>query len=397
MTIKNKPIAFFCGLSGYPFGRDAASNRYAAIADLWWENGFDVVFVNRLAIFDVVPTFDRVAKYATFSISGNVRRSGFFVRQLDKLFSYIKQIIVLNDLIKGRPDRGNFYINVYTGDLFDLIYYSILSRIFGIHSIFHLVEVRSSFANVGLYDRIRFIISDYLIPLLYSEFIVIGELTKRLASKNPKGHVLVMPPVCDFCAIQSIDSCGEVSLVGGVTYCASIAYEDVIFFVIESFHRALPDIDKSVKLNLVVTGALTDRLLVAISLLGDRCELFNNISYPDLIGLYKNSALLLLPLRDNLQDTARFPQKMCEYVASRRPVLTMSFGEVGRLFWDRQSAYVVDEYSVDAYSRKMIYALSMSGSAEEAQLVDAAYSVGLMNFDIQANVSKLRTFLALER
>jgi len=50
------------------------------------------------------------------------------------------------------------------------------------------------------------------------------------------------------------------------------------------------------------------------------------------LNTYMNACdLLLLPLRDTVANRSRYPQKLCDYLAAGRPVLTNPVGEVGEL------------------------------------------------------------------
>jgi len=77
--------------------------------------------------------------------------------------------------------------------------------------------------------------------------------------------------------------------------------------------------------------------------------LYNNIPYATLISLYKSADLLIIPLRNNIQDVARFPHKVSEYTASKRPLISSKIGELKHYFVNKESALLAVEYSVNMY------------------------------------------------
>ena len=87
----------------------------------------------------------------------------------------------------------------------------------------------------------------------------------------------------------------------------------------------------------------------------------SNIAYQDLLSLYKRADVLLIPLRDTIQDNARFPHKIGEYTASKRPILSTNSGELKYYFKDGVSALLTEEYSENAYVEKLTAALILTG------------------------------------
>ena len=61
---------------------------------------------------------------------------------------------------------------------------------------------------------------------------------------------------------------------------------------------------------------------------GSQVKVFRNVNHSDIPGHYKPAKALLIPMRPTLQDAARFPHKIGEYVASGNPMISNNFGEV---------------------------------------------------------------------
>ena len=84
---------------------------------------------------------------------------------------------------------------------------------------------------------------------------------------------------------------------------------------------------------------------------------FSDLPYSELINYYLNAKALLIPLRDTLQDIARFPHKIAEYTASKKPIITTNIGEIPVYFIDGANALVIQDFNIDAYSQKMQYVI----------------------------------------
>jgi glycosyltransferase involved in cell wall biosynthesis len=105
-------------------------------------------------------------------------------------------------------------------------------------------------------------------------------------------------------------------------------------------------------------GALDERVLVA-----------GYLSRADLLVQYSRAHALLIPLFDDVRSRARFPTKIGEYLASGRPIVTTSVGEMPRFFEDHASAFMCRPGDVRAYGAKVCEALA---DADRAARVGAA-------------------------
>jgi hypothetical protein len=100
---------------------------------------------------------------------------------------------------------------------------------------------------------------------------------------------------------------------------------------------------------------------------------------------------LMIPLRDTLQDNARFPHKIGEYSASKRPILTTNFGEPKVYFKDGETALLADDYSLSSYIKKLSEVLPVKENLDKIGI--GGYNVGLDNFDYKAQAITLKKFI----
>jgi glycosyltransferase involved in cell wall biosynthesis len=137
-------------------------------------------------------------------------------------------------------------------------------------------------------------------------------------------------------------------------YVGTAAYLEAIDFITRSFDMSRQD---SYFLHLVVNGSPAQMKIVE-DLIGqmkkkDKVRLFSNLKYSHLIHKYIHARALLIPLTESIQDKARFPQKISEYLASGNPIITTNFGEVPFYFQDQKNALVATHYDVKEYAEKL--------------------------------------------
>ena len=61
----------------------------------------------------------------------------------------------------------------------------------------------------------------------------------------------------------------------------------------------------------------------------------------------------MIPLKNTIEDIARFPNKISEYTAAHGLIVTTNFGEVPYYFKDGDNAIVANECSVSSISHKL--------------------------------------------
>ena len=114
------------------------------------------------------------------------------------------------------------------------------------------------------------------------------------------------------------------------------------------------------------------------------------VPFEELNEIYGSSLGLIIPLEpDSIADIARFSQKIAEYVATGRPIITNEVGEIPYYFKDRESAYFAN------YSAQGFYYV-MSNMLEDKKKADVVgmngFNVGRENFDYKTNAMKLIEF-----
>src|SRR6185369_11676899 len=119
--------------------------------------------------------------------------------------------------------------------------------------------------------------------------------------------------------------------------------------------------NNSVFLYLVVNGSKEqkDKLddYLRLNSQKSKIKIFSNLEQDKLEAYYNNATGLLIPLRPTIQDEARFPHKIGEYLASGNPVISTNYGEVKFYFKDMHNMLIADSYDINQFAEKMRFVI----------------------------------------
>lgn len=374
-------VILFCGQSSYPRNDSATANRYRALAEMTAELGYEVIFINRHPPLRRDDAGNFNADFSVINASGEFRCEGWLTRQLRRSVAALSELAQ----IMRQNRRGRIkIINVYTQFAFDLLFYYIISCLIGAECVVHITENRSQLSHRTTFGKMNDRLYDLIATALFSRFITISSaLEEMVLSKDKAARVVSIPPVFRFEVMENVPA-----IVRGrpyFVYCASSAYEDVIWFVIESYNSME---NAEADLVLIINGPLSARVDAACKE-NFRITLHSNVEYKQLLSLYKGALALLIPLRNTPQDIARYPQKITEYLASGRPIISTRFGEVGRHFAHQETALLAQDYDVAQFAELMDLALTQRVILDK--ISHKGYELGLQLFDSHAQSQSLRS------
>lgn len=378
----------FCGLSGIPNKASASINRYLAIGQTLSENN-EIIYINRFPLFkeNDAQSSENYSFKIIDATKTKFRPASFFKRNFLKLTSYLYEFDTIRRL---RKEKKIDWMNIYTQYFGIFMLYFLYSKIFRYKTILHYVEFRSKFIKRSFFYRINDILFDKIAVLLCDVIIPISTtLDEYVRFINPKAKTLIIPPICDFKYFASVDS--KLSDKKYFIFCSSITYEEVILFVIQSYLKLKNN--ENVDLHLVINGKIENQEINNLILENNKkIFLFSNLSYEDLIAKYKASLAALVPLRNTVQDCARFPQKICEFIASNRPIITTPYGEITNYFTSKKDAIIAKEYDIQSYSEEMDWAITHGDELET--ISRNSYFLGIQHFNIEGYSSKINNILA---
>ena len=147
-----------------------------------------------------------------------------------------------------------------------------------------------------------------------------------------------------------------------VVFAGAPQYDETLRFIFEAMSQVWQRVPEC---RLVVTGSgpaepAAQWLLQAAKAggLDARINVAGYLRREELLELYSKAHALLIPLFDDVRSQARFPTKIGEYLASARPIVTTSVGEMPRFFSDGLSAFLSPPGDVSAYASKIAEALA---------------------------------------
>jgi len=195
---------------------------------------------------------------------------------------------------------------------------------------------------------------------------------------NPNIKMFKIPVLTDFDWIDSIGVDGKKN--NTILFCGASAYFENIKFIIDSFEKVKNPI---VELILIIHGNNSQNIQVSdyISKYSSKIEkihIYSNLSFEDLIKLYKTSALLLIPLKPYERDIARFPHKISEYAASKTPILTTAVGEINNYFTNNVDSFISDNYNTIEYAEKIDFIFANKDLA--SFISQSSYNLGRKYF-----------------
>ena len=313
------------------------------------------------------------------------RPDNFIQRNLLKIKGFFVEIkTIVTERFKNKANTIIITSNSFRG----VFFYTLIAKILNITSVVDQVEYWSEHQS-GKKRRIDSYLNDRYYGLLSDRVIVISNfLLSKLKENQPKTPVIKIPAICDFS--KFVNHSAKSDRTQYFLFCGSAAYFEVIKFIVDSYARVV----SQAALILVISGEKVwiDRVNNYIDEKNiKKISIKSNIEYSELVSLYKNSLALLIPLRPSIQDIARFPHKLGEYTASKRPIISTNIGEVKVYFRDGINAFLSDSYEIGSFSKKMQEAVDFSNKREE--IAHQSFETGEKEFSYQKNMARLYQFL----
>lgn len=180
-----------------------------------------------------------------------------------------------------------------------------------------------------------------------------------------------------------------------ILWCGQIdGYIDSVFWLIKAFSL----VSRKSDCKLLIAGRYTPKSKADIysfanglGINKERIVLTGYVTREELLALYSNAQALLAPLEDDERSKARFPTKIGEYLASGRPVITSSVGEVGRFLKDGETAFIAPPCDAEVFAQKIELALFDSKLSRRIGL--AGRKVAEQNFHYSKQGERIVKFL----
>jgi glycosyltransferase involved in cell wall biosynthesis len=356
--------AIFLGISGFPFGM-AAIQRQKLLAKALLNETWQVTIISPRSIHPSerrVRRIGRVDKILYIYLFNPIRMNNFFFRNLQKLFEPIFETILLAKLKKkygidvGIVSNPNSFL---TG-----IKYYLISRILDFKIYFNLVENYIDRGNISPTRKINnFLFNKYGLSFYDAYLPISKNLEESFSHQNKKSYYI--PIIVDFELISNIKKIDELE-EKYFLFCGSAGYFKSINFLLESFKQIS---DGNCKLLLITNGTKEELIkiysTVEVLQLKNKVIFRNSLSSSELYGLYKSALGLLLPLLDTIQDRARFPHKLAEYLASGQIVIANNIGEINFFLQHNESVLFSTPGDIIGFSKNMEWVLNNPVKADK--------------------------------
>ena len=195
-------------------------------------------------------------------------------------------------------------------------------------------------------------------------------LMKESATHNPKASLFKLPAITNICKTKDNFRDVRNSHVSFL-FCGHVGFKEVIDLIIEAYENSC-ELRKNTKCELVLILHGSDDGIdyflkfAKNSLLSIKVK--SGLSESELFSEYSNASALLAPLRNTLQDSARFPQKIAEYSAMAKPIITTMVGDIPLYFKADENALIMESFTVENLQEKMLYVIDNSETCSEIGL-----------------------------
>ena len=184
-------------------------------------------------------------------------------------------------------------------------------------------------------------------------------LMKQSAIHNPKALLFKLPAITNMSRTKdnfyNVKSSHIVFL-----FCGSVGYKAVIDLIISAYEKAC-QARQNAKCELVLVLHGNDDGINYFVNIAEKTHFSmhvkSGLSESALFSEYFRASALLAPLRNTLQDSARFPQKIAEYAAMAKPIITTMVGDISLYFEADTSALIMEKFTVQNLQEKMLYVM----------------------------------------
>ncbi|NLD48073.1 MAG: glycosyltransferase family 4 protein [Clostridiaceae bacterium] len=247
-----------------------------------------------------------------------------------------------------KHNQRNILLSVRTSFL-NTIFYFIISRLLGYTYLIDINELHSFKKQASLIKKYNHYLFDNYSNYLCDGIISISSMiTNFYSSKIKKTPIVQIPVITD---IERIMSIKPINLgYDFILYCASAAYYETASFILQAYSNG----NYNFKMVFILNGSKNeiDKVINASIKLNIQKNLtiLSNLDYNELIGHYKGAKALVVPLPETFDHMARFPHKIGEYCASKRPIITNSYGEI-KTYFSSSNSIIADNYSINEFSK----------------------------------------------
>lgn len=386
--------------SSFPWGM-AATTRVRCLAKGMMREGIHIQYIG-LCGADVDYSIDRKKNGRVdgiaFSYPGGfaVRPGSWLLRRIDDFFGTWGTVA---KLIQMKRHNKLDVVIIYSRNHKTVLFWSRVSHFMKTPVVLELCEWPLAIAQThqeSLNKAHRFchdaVLSvDGVIPI--SSYI--EEETRKITANANKSISSFKIPILIDLENESAQASSNASDVSPyLLYAGSISYFDIAKLVIDISANLSSE---GILIPIKFTGGGAQNKFDALKEYANSKGVLENfeftgyVSDPELTKLMENATALLAPLPENLQSISRFPTKIGYYLASGRPVITNSIGDIDLHLKDGINAFVASGCSAEKIADKIRLVLANLDSAEKVGLAGRKYA--FQNFHYSQATKGIRSYL----
>jgi glycosyltransferase involved in cell wall biosynthesis len=378
-TKKNGLIVI--GRLSYPNGSAPCNRVHLYCKALKYQNGFPFI-INLHSTFREKPKFNYLARNDGipfyYAQKTPLWENNFLFRNINKIKGLFNTIIVIRKIKKKHSLKVLFYATEPWDELFLFVFLKIMKV--------PIIRDCSEIPSFIIDEKKAMKLNRFFLKLrikMYHDIIVISDYLNSYYSEIfPKKQIFQIPILVDMNRFKKIKTKKNITKI--ITYVGCmIGNKDGLENLIEAMALVI-ERNKNVRLQLVGSGPDKDmiRLRNKVKIL----NLSNTISFlgkknsEEIPAILLESDLLVLARPDNSQAKAGFPTKLGEYLASGKPVVITTTGEIPKYLRHNESAYLAIPGNIRDFAEKINYALSDKNSEVIGK---KGYEIANNNFNYQ--------------
>lgn len=366
---------------GYPFKFTANNSKGEFIALGMKEAGCTVTMIDNMHGTKGVLSIKKGVSHhgIPYIIFPRIGKYTAFLRNIPYLWSTLKTL-------KQKKDKNHIIMGMMDYPLFIIVAFMGIILGYKRSTLFH--EWHIGIKHTNYFWKIEAYLKDKTFGYFLNAIFPIGHYLQQKALKFQKPMLLV-PVLASF--ERKINNCPQKD---HFTFCGHAAYLIRNQIILDAFKEVIK-LHPNIKLILILVGAESQKNEIKKILqnknINNSVEIKSKLPQNELYSIYDSSLGLLIPLDPNsLQDKARFSQKIAEYTASHRPIITSNVGEIPYYFKNNESAIIVP-FTPKGYAEGM---LSLIEDIDNNNIIgENGYQVGYLNFNYKKAGNNIKNFL----
>lgn len=284
-----------------------------------------------------------------------------------KLF-LLKNIRAIYKLLKEKRREASSNVLIMEHNYYPLfLLYVLFAKMLRYKTVVTITEWHLYFPGISPVKRADFFVFDYTFGYFVKGIFPISTLLEKKVARFGK-PTFKIPILADFELLKPVTYAGKTESDEYFMYCGTAGYFSVIQFIIRAYRLFISQ-GHTQKLRLVLSGPphLIQQVadFVAREGVQDKVIIEQKLPFQKLLEGYQHALALLIPLRPDNQDKARFSHKIGEYLSSGRPIITGNIGEIAHYFEHNKNAFIASDYTEEAYAHIMSLAASNKQLANE--------------------------------